>query len=269
MFRARQPAAPAPELGVIDRDGGTAGHERPIDARLGRDLQIRLVQRIGNGIADPLGLQLGGMAGGGRRPLGQDRMRQQPDPGRRLLLQHLDQIGLAHRRQRIEALRRIGDQDVAGEEMALIDGAVHLGKGGGEQREARGAAPGQEIGAGADIAPRRGIEGGAVFVEDLAHAPLLQGIHRAGKGRDGALGRDDPGLEAEDHRLQPVQRALAPGPEQDRAAHAAAADQRGQLQRPGQIIGDGPEHQRCRHSPRSSPLCALTKAAIRYMIYPI
>ena len=58
----------APELGVIDRERSAEGHQRPIHARRGRDLRIRLVQRVGDGIADPLGLQLGGVAGGGAAP---------------------------------------------------------------------------------------------------------------------------------------------------------------------------------------------------------
>ena len=148
--------------------------------------------------------------------------------------------------------------------MPLIDGSIHLRKGRGEERETGIPPLGQKIGTGADIAPGGGIEGGAVFVEDLAHAPLLQRRLRPGEGADRADSRDDTGLEAEDHRLQTVQSALPPRPQQDRAANPAPSDQRGQFQRPGQVIGDGPENE----ATAPPPLCALTARGVGYMIYP-
>ena len=70
------------------------------------------------------------------------RHRHEPDLARRLRREHADEVGVGHRRQRMVAHARVGQQDVADEQVAAIDRApVARIRGRRGRRHAAGATP--------------------------------------------------------------------------------------------------------------------------------
>ena len=240
---ANEPARP-PEDRIVHRDRGAAGHQRPVDADGSESLQIVLIGAIGDRIANAILLQCRHARAYGLGAGLEILVPNQADAVARLLLQHPYQVGIAHRRQRIEALRRFRDDLVEGKEVALKHRALHLGKGRAECREVSTQPVGKKVGAGTYIAVPGRIEGRAVFEEQLPRRSLREQIGGARKGPHRRVLRRDARLEADDDCIDAGQVFRRGKTRQHARADARAHENGSEFEAPGEIVGDGAKYER-------------------------
>ena len=96
---------------------------------------MALVQRIRDRLPDAWPAQLREPRPDRLGALVDHRIGHQPDRRPALALQHRDQVAVGHRGQRVVAHVGVGEQLVADEQVALIDGAAVLGQGRAGDRE--------------------------------------------------------------------------------------------------------------------------------------
>jgi hypothetical protein len=230
-----------PQIGVVHRDRGAAGHERPVDADGREHPEIVLIGSVCDRVADAILLQCLDPRTGGIGAILEVFVAYQPDAMRRLLLQHAHEVRVAHRRQWVEALRRFRNDLFEGEEVALKHRALHLRKSRTEGREVRPQSLGQKIGARADVAMARRIEGRAVLEEQLSRLGGREQIGRPRKDPHRLILRRDAGLEPDDDRFDVCQLLFSGKARQHPRADARAHEHGGEFEAPGEIVGDGSE----------------------------
>ena len=175
-----------------------------------------------------------------RRALLHDVEGDEPHLAARLALQHAHEVGVAHRRQRMILHRTFRQQDVADEEIALVDRSLR----GGESRAGDGEIrPGQfhqRFRHRPDIAFIGGIEGGAIFEDHLLGARRTQrpgGVDGQGHGLGGG---DGAGFQRDHHRFGFGEQAgIGQGADHLHRLHALARDHQGEIGSSGQIVGNG------------------------------
>ncbi len=179
-------------------DRRVAGHQRPVN-RQGRDRgQILGIDRVHDDVADALrdqAVQIGALAGGFGP---HDVVGEQADRQFRLPLQHARKVRIGHRRQRIEALWRLGDELRADEEMALENAAREIARTRTEAGVGRARQGQQAVGDRADIAVVGRIKGRAIFEEQPSRADVEQPPCRVMRFGDRLRGGNDTGLLGDD-----------------------------------------------------------------------
>lgn len=180
-----------PDRRVVLNDSCVARHQLPVGSQLGEHIEIAIIDRIRNEVANTL-------PGRGRDSLLQmcragtdQRMGKKANPGWRLPLQHANEIGIRHRRQRIVALRRVRDQLGPEKEMAVVDGATKRGRGGAKRSVVRARELHQHVRHGTDIAAVGGIECRTILEEDLTRATREQSPRRLPAPGNSFVSRDD------------------------------------------------------------------------------
>jgi hypothetical protein len=136
-------------------DGQTRpGHDQLQAPRgLGQHVQVGIVQGVGDGQAHALSAQDTDAFGHRRRAGGDMPAFDQADARlRRLRLQHANQVGVGHRRQRVVAHGAVGQQQVTDEEVALVDRAAVFRKGRRDEREVSAGIRQQGFGHRPDVA---------------------------------------------------------------------------------------------------------------------
>ena len=206
---------------------------------------MALAQRIGDRLPDALPAQLG-EARADRIGTPVDRgMRHQPDRPPALPLQHRDQVAVGHRGQRVMAHVGVGEQLVADEQVALIDGAAVLRQGRAGDREVGAQRLQQRLADRADVAAVGRIEGRAVFEQDLLGALGAQPFERGERLADRGAGLDGARLERDHHRLgvARIDRRLRHA-DQLHGRHALAHQHAREVGGPGEVVGDAAKQER-------------------------
>ena len=124
-----------------------------------------------------LAIALGKAQRGLGRSCPQCLQRKMPDLEPGLPRQPAPDVGIGHRRQRMLLHAGLVQQAVADEQMPLIERAAVGGKGRANQGQRRAEFSQQRFGHRADISLRRGIEGRAIFEDELLarHSPPASG----------------------------------------------------------------------------------------------
>ena len=203
-------------------------------------LEVAVLQRIDDGVANPLSLQRRIGLGNGRRTLLHRLVGHQPHLVLRLPAQNAHQTCVAHRRQRMVLHRGVGEQLAADEEMAQIDGAAILREGRAGDGEVGLQLVQQRIRHRADVARVRRVEGGAVLEEDLFRAIGLQPAARGERLRHRVGRRNGARLQRHHHGIGLRGLALR-GANGLHRVHAAARERVGEVGGPGEIVGDAAE----------------------------
>ena len=188
------------------RKSRAAGGERQVDAGApGRD-QVLVARRVHDRVRAAFGGKRFQPRTHGVCSCLHVGIRHEPDLARRLRREHADEARVGHRRQRMVAHARVGEQDVADEQVAAIDRApvARIGRRRGRRQAARRDAErgAQRFGDRADVAARRRVEGRAVLEVDPPGAARAQPRERGQRLRDGVLGRDRARLERDDDRVR-------------------------------------------------------------------
>ncbi len=167
----------------------------------------------------------------------------EPDLVRGLPRQHAHQARIGHRVERVVAHVRIGQQQVADEQMAEEDGAAVLGEGRTVDRLLAAQRVEQRIADRADVALVRRIECRAVLEEEADAARRLQGLQRLSRLGDRVLRRDRARLERDDDGIDVVgDRALRRHADGLDGAHAALDQHARDVGRTGEVVGDDSEN---------------------------
>ena len=134
---------------------------------------------------------------------------------------------------------RVGEQQVAHEQMAEEDGAAVLREGRAVDRLPCAQRLEQRIAHRADIAGVGRIEGRAVFEEEAHAARRLQRLERGERLGDGVLGGDRARLQRHHDGVDIVRnRALAGHADGLDRAHAALDQHARDIGRAGEVVGD-------------------------------
>ncbi len=146
----------------------------------------------------------------------------------------------------------LGEQHIADEKIALVEGTSVGGQGRAGDGEIAVQGLHQGLGDRADVAARRRIERRAVFEQILPAALLLEPLERGEGLRHRIAGRDGPGLERNDAGLA-VGRLPGPGHADElHRRHAALGERVGEVARPRKIVGDAAkEHNSSRSGRRA------------------
>ena len=122
--RYRRAGRQAEVLRQAQRDAGAGGDQRQVGAGGADGHQVGVGHRVDDGEIPALLAQHPRSARGSpAAPVHRGGI-DQTDLALDLLLQHAHQVGIGHRRQRMIAHARLGEQHVADEQMALVDGAA-------------------------------------------------------------------------------------------------------------------------------------------------
>ena len=168
--------------------------------------------------------------------------RNQPAFARRLRVHEPDEVRVGHGRQRVAAHGGFVQQPVAHEKVTLIDRPLVFGKGGADDRAVAAEGLEQGLRHRADVALGGGVEGGAVFPEELAAARGAQGFERGEGLADGLFHGDGADLQGHDQRVGLCggfrgQRGIRHTQKLD-SAHPVAAQGFGKVGAAGEIVGD-------------------------------
>ena len=164
-----------PEVGrQSDRKAGAGSEQRHVFQ--GRRQPQEIVVRYGIDDRDPGPVLLKLLHSGTDRLLsGSYRaVVDQANPMARLGLQHSDQVGVPHRRQRMVPHAAFTQQTIANEEMPLEHCPLVVRKGRRRNREGHAQRLHQRIGHGTDVAFGRAVEASAIHEVDLPRALRLQ-----------------------------------------------------------------------------------------------
>ena len=131
---------------------------------------------------------------------------------------------------------------MAHEQMALIDGAFVLRKGGAGNGEAVAEIGQQRLGDRADIAPFRAVEGGAVLEEEPGGAGLPQPGQCGARVRHGLRDGLGPRLQRNDDGIDALRRRAIGHADHLDGAHAFQDKRVRKVRGPGEIIGNAAEH---------------------------
>ncbi len=234
-------------LGQAERDPGAAGDQPEVGDRRAEGKEVTVADRIDHGMTETLALQLGEGGTDRLRPFGDRRIGYQPDLVPRLALQHADERGVAHRRQRVVAHARFGEQQFADEEIALVNGPAVLREGRAEHGEIAAQPVEECIGHRADIALIGGIESRAILEQDLPRAVALEPGEGGERLLDRSRRRDGAAFQRDNDRIRirRARRRIGHVDELDRA-HALAHQRVGEIGRAGEIVGDRAEEERHR-----------------------
>ena len=176
--RAGQQTGAAEILRQADRHAGSTGNQRVAFRRLSDRVQILIRHRVHDAVTPALFLQRRHGAANGGSTLMHRGERHQTHRPRRLAGQHTHQIGIGHRRQRMVFHAALVQQRGADEQMALEDAAAIGREGRAGEGEAAIQTVQQRVRHRPDIALIGGIEGRAVFEEELPAPRAAQPFQR-------------------------------------------------------------------------------------------
>ena len=214
----------------------------PIE-RLADDHQIIVRHGIHDGEVAAFGLQFGKAILDGLRPLGNHVEVDQAHLALDLGLQHLDQIGVGHRRQRVIFHPGIGKQDVANKEMPLVDGAAIDREGRTGDGELAAQCLHQRLAHRADIALGRGIEGRAVFEVELTATCSLQPLERRQRFGDGFFHRIGTRFKRDHHGIDIIADRFLGNADHLYRAHTSFHQHSGEVGAASEVVGNATKYE--------------------------
>ena len=131
--------------------------------------------------------------------------RDQADFTLHLTLQHADEIGVAHRRQRMVFHRAVGQQHPPDEEVTEIDRSAVGGEGRAGDRQIGVQDVEQRLGDRADVARVGRVERRAIFEQELLGAGRSQRRGGGERHRDGVRRGDGARLQGDHHSVGPAE----------------------------------------------------------------
>ncbi|MNV17589.1 hypothetical protein D3C71_1083820 [compost metagenome] len=225
----------------------TAGQQRQIGAGGTEGVQIAVRQGIGDCHTDTLSPQFGNFRTHLFGPLGNCVVAQQTDIQASLRLQHPNQIGIGHRRQRVMLHARLAEQLILHKQVATKDRPAILRECRAGQGEVATQCGQQRFADLADIAGRGGVEGRAILEKNLLAALFAQPGQR-GEGLLDCFGdRRGTRLQGNDDRIgiKPGRHFRARDANALHGAHTAAHQHVGKVRGAGEIVGDAAQQRAC------------------------
>ncbi len=204
--------------------------------------QVVVRDRVGDREAMAFGSQLRDARADAFGALAHVALLDQPHAAARLRLHDAHEVGVGHRRERVVAHAGLAEQHVADEQVALVHGARVLREGRRHAAEVGAQRFQQRLGHRADVALRRGVEGGAHLEVELPAALGLQPAQRRERLRH-RLGRGNgAGLERDHHRIGVVH-AFGRHADGLDHPHARAHQVVRQVGGAGEVVGDAAEEE--------------------------
>ena len=221
----RDPRAAGDQIEILRRMA--KGDQMPVGDRISDRLTHAGRTQALDGVADRIGSLI------------DDIERQESDPALALPAEHPDQIAVGHGRQGMMAHRAVGQQLIPDEQMPLIDGPRVFREGGTGDGEIGAQRRHERFGHLTDIAGVGGIEGRAIFEQNLPRPLPAQPGERRQRRLDRLLHRHRARFEGHDQGLgvADIDR-LGRQPDQLHGAHPVANEHAGEVGCAGEVVSD-------------------------------
>ena len=225
-----------------DGDARAAGHQRQIGPGGTHRHELRIGRRIHDRNLRALGAELRDVFAHGLRTADDALVIDEAHLARCLRLQHPHEIGVGHRRERMVAHARLMKQFVANVQIALEHRSTVVGERGTGDGEIAAHRPHQGIRDRANVAGRRGIEGGTVLEVDLANALLAQPLQCVERLCHCIRRRDRAALERHDDSVGLFFERGIGHPDRLHNAHAPAHKIVGEVGGAREIVGNAAQN---------------------------